>query len=143
MNFLLKHYFLLTQIYPSRKIKHSFRKRASSGSMPYYIPFRKMHRQRTKSESQDNQGLSNQPLATMEYENTMDIQYTASQLLVNNNNPQYNKIKAAVQLKKSKSLESLNTAKDNKDVQKEHNFSTMEFFDLNHRIQKLNLVHHD
>jgi hypothetical protein len=111
--------------------------------MPYYIPFRKMHRQRTKSESQDNnQGASsNQALATMEYENTMDIQYTASQL-VNNNNPQYNKIKA-VQLKKSKSLESLNTAKDNKDVQKEHNFSTMEFFDLNHRIQKLNLVHHD
>lgn len=106
--------------------------------MPYYIPFR--HRQRTKSESQDNnQGLSNQPLATMEYENTMEIQYTASQHV--NSNPQYNKIKA-VQLKKSKSLESLNTtAKDNKDaVQKEHNFSTMEFFDLNTRIQKLNLL---
>ncbi|KAL7032106.1 hypothetical protein ACKWTF_007217 [Chironomus riparius] len=129
----------ISQIYPSRKIKHSFRKRASSGSMPYYIPFR--HRQRTKSESQDNnQGLSNQPLATMEYENTMEIQYTAAQQLVNNSNPQYNKIKA-VQLKKSKSLESLNTiTKDNKDVQKEHNFSTMEFFDLNTRIQKLNLL---
>lgn len=108
--------------------------------MPYYIPFR--HRQRTKSESQDNnQGLKDEQLASMEYENTtMEIQYTASHYFTNNN-PQYNKIKS-VQLKKSKSLENL-SAKDNKDLQKEQNFSTMEFFDLNHRIQKLNLVHHD
>ena len=83
----LTNKYISIQIYPSRKIKHSFRKRASSGSMPYYIPFR--HRQRTKSESQDNnQGLSTQPLATMEYENTMEIQYTASQHV--NSNPQYN-----------------------------------------------------
>lgn len=77
----------------------------------------------------------------MECENIVEVQYTASQN-VSTYHPQYNKIKS-VQLKKSKSLESLCPAKDNKDLQKEQNFSTMEFFDLNHRIQKLNLVHHD
>lgn len=113
--------------------------------MPYYIPFR--HRQRTKSESQDNQTVDHhQQLLSMECENSnpqmeMDGELNNLTNPVNNNNPQFNKIKL-VQLKKSKSLESLSSTKDVKEgSSKEQSFSTMEFFDLNHRIQKLNLVH--
>ncbi|KAG5683208.1 hypothetical protein PVAND_012504 [Polypedilum vanderplanki] len=134
----------LTQIYPSRKIKHvkhSFRKRSCSNSMqPYYIPFR--NRQRTKSENQDNNpsGSSQENNLSMECDTNfqMDMDYNIAQQQTSNNS-QFNKIKL-VQLKKSKSLESLCPTKESK-KEKEQNYSTMEFFDLNHQIQKLNLVH--
>lgn len=106
--------------------------------MPYYIPFR--NRQRTKSENQDNQTTTSQ---TMECENSngnnmMELEFSSQPT-----NTQLNKFKM-VQLKKSKSLESLCPTKEtNKDLQKDQVYSTMEFFDLNHQLLnlKLNLVH--
>lgn len=127
------------QIYPSRKIKHpSFRKRASSGSMPYYIPFR--HRQRTKSENAD--ATNSQPSqldASMDCENIhdknlLDFEMDASLHHVNSN-PQFNKIKTS-QLKKSKSMESLLPPKpDETESIVNSSSSTLEF--VSSRIQKL------
>lgn len=107
-------------------------------SKPYYIPLR--HRQRTKSENQDNPNiLDNASSMEVEAQQSMETDITVGDLNPLNNS-QFNKIKL-VQLKKSKSCENLSTTKDEL---KSQNFSnnasaTMEFF-VN-RIQKLNLVH--
>jgi hypothetical protein len=105
-------------------------------NQPYYIPLR--HRQRTKSESQDNQTILDNASMEVEAQQQMETDITGVEHPLNNS--QFNKIKL-VQLKKSKSCENLSTTKDELRTQ---NFSsnasaTMEFF-VN-RIQKLNLVH--
>lgn len=125
------------QIYSSRKIKHSsFRKRASSGTMPYYIPFR--HRQRTKSENADVTNTQIAQETSMDCENVndknlalMDMDNAHGQPLLSSN-PQFNKIKLS-QLKKSKSMENL--AKVDDKETKVNSSSTLEF--VSHRIQKL------
>lgn len=128
-------------IYPNLKMKHTFRKRSTSNTMrskPYYIPLR--HRQRTKSESQDNQNILHNA-SSMEVEaQQMETDMAAVGELHPINNSQFNKIKL-VQLKKSKSCENLSTTKDELRTQNisSNASATMEFF-VN-RIQKLNLVH--
>lgn len=127
------------QIYSSRKIKHpSFRKRASSGTMPYYIPFR--HRQRTKSENADATNSQQSQDSSMDCENTNEKNLASmdmdnAPLLHVSSNPQFNKIKLS-QLKKSKSMESLLPPKaDDKESKVNSSSSTLEF--VSHRIQKL------
>lgn len=134
--FFLFHFLLPNfQIYASRKIKHpSFRKRASSGTMPYYIPFR--HRQRTKSENADAKNPpTNQD--SMDCENINDkhlVMDMEPPLHHVNSNPQFNKIKIC-QLKKSKSMESLLPKEKGDDEAKVNSSSTLEF--VSSRIQKL------
>jgi hypothetical protein len=127
-------------------MKHpSFRKRAGSGSMPYYVPMNR-NRQRTKSESAD---VSNShSSSTMGNDSSMDCENINDKGLIMdmdaplhhvNSNPQFNKIKIS-QLKKSKSMESILL---NSSVPEEKlnaalaNSSTLEFPTLLHRIQKL------
>jgi hypothetical protein len=141
--FLLYFLMLMSikfQIYPTRKIKHpSFRKRASSGSMPYYIPFR--HRQRTKSENTD--GTNTQDPSTNPRMDSMDCENINDKNLVMDmdaplhhvsSNPQFNKIKIS-QLKKSKSMESLLPPKAEEESTNTSSSSTLEF--VSSRIQKL------
>jgi hypothetical protein len=127
-----------SQIYASRKIKHpSFRKRASSGTMPYYIPFR--HRQRTKSESAEApHSLQNQD-SSMDCENINSDKIAGSMETdnsINFGNLQFNKIKIS-QLKKSKSMESLLPPRpdESKESKVNSSSSTLEF--VSSRIQKL------
>lgn len=130
------------QIYTSRKIKHpSFRKRASSGSMPYYIPFR--HRQRTKSESADvNTQTAALPDSVMDCETNVNEKLLTSMdmdapplLHQIGSSSQFNKIKTS-QLKKSKSMESLILTKVEETESKVNSSSsTLEF--VSSRIQKL------
>lgn len=123
-------------------MKSTFRKRSCSGTLrskPYYIPLR--NRQRTQSESQENQSVDNNN-SSMEIELMMETADT-SELTQNNSLTTFNKVKY-VQLKKSKSCENLFSSSSDKDLKGQKNFSgnssaTMEFF-VN-RIQKLNLVH--
>lgn len=121
---------------------NTFRKRSVSNTMrskPYYIPLR--HRQRTKSESQDNQNILDVAASSMEVEaQQMETDITGGGDLTSINNSQFNKIKL-VQLKKSKSCENLTSTRDEMRSQSfsSNASATMEFF-VN-RIQKLNLVH--
>lgn len=122
---------------------NTFRKRSVSNTMrskPYYIPLR--HRQRTKSESQDNQNILDPAASSMEVEaQQMETDIMAGGDLNSLNSSQFNKIKL-VQLKKSKSCENLtSTTRDEMGSQSLLNnaSATMEFF-VN-RIEKLNLVH--
>jgi hypothetical protein len=129
----------MSKIYPNRKMKSStFRKRSSSGTMrskPYYIPLR--HRQRTQSESQENQELND--ASSMEIELMQQMETEISNEVNQCNTTQFNKTKH-VQLKKSKSCENLSSTASDKAQQKAFSSNaTMEFF-VN-RIQKLNLVH--
>lgn len=123
-------------------MKNTFRKRSTSNTMrskPYYIPALR-HRQRTKSESQDNHNIQDNA-SSMEVEaQQMETDIAAVGELHPISNSQFNKIKL-VQLKKSKSCENLSTTKDELRTQSLSNnaSATMEFF-VN-RIQKLNLVH--
>lgn len=124
----------LPQIYASRKSQNvktcngKFRKRASSGTMPYYIPFR--HRQRTKSENADATNPPQTQESSMDIENTdkhpiMDM--TIEPQLPPGSSQLFNKIKLS-QLKKSKSMESLITKPDVKESKVNSSSShTLEF----------------
>lgn len=108
--------------------------------MPYYIPFR--HRQRTKSESADVSSNTQQTHqdASMDCENVNEknlvVMDMDAPLLNISSNPQFNKIKNS-QLKKSKSMESLQPPKadDENESKVNSSSSTLEF--VSHRIQKL------
>jgi hypothetical protein len=123
-------------------MKHpSFRKRAGSGSMPYYVPLNR-NRQRTKSENAD---ASNPPTSHSGAESSMDVENFNDRGLTMDmdaplhhvsSNPQFNKIKIS-QLKKSKSMESLLLKSSPEEKFSEKNSSTLEFPTLLHRIQKL------
>lgn len=105
--------------------------------MPYYIPFR--HRQRTKSENADaTSSLQNQD-SSMDCENIANDKIAGSMETDNQNtfsNLQFNKIKM-LQLKKSKSMESLlpPTPEESKESKVNVSSSTLEF--VSSRIQKL------
>lgn len=123
-------------------MKHpSFRKRAGSGSMPYYVPMNR-NRQRTKSESADNSnsnaGTNSGNDSSMDCENINDkglIMDMDAPLHHVSSNPQFNKIKIS-QLKKSKSMESI-LLKSTPEKLTEVISATLEFPTLLHRIQKL------
>ena len=125
-------------------MKSTFRKRSCSGTLrskPYYIPLR--NRQRTQSESQENQSMENNN-SSMEIELMMETADT-NELTQVNSLTNINKVKY-VQLKKSKSCENLSSSGSDKNLKDQKNFSgnasaTMEFFVNRIQNLKLNLVH--
>jgi hypothetical protein len=127
-------------------MKHApFRKRAGSGSMPYYVPMNR-NRQRTKSEStNDAHAAPNRSdHDSMDCDDKgliMDIEATPGHMHHVSSNPTFNKIKNS-QLKKSKSLESLLLPFGKLPQEKEKlaaatASNTLEFPTLLNRIQRL------
>jgi hypothetical protein len=123
-------------------MKHApFRKRAGSGSMPYYVPMNR-NRQRTKSESTDAHAAPNRAdHDSMDCDDKgliMDIEATPGHMHHVSSNPTFNKIKNS-QLKKSKSLESilLQMPEEKEKLAAAVASNTLEFPTLLNRIQRL------